>query len=115
MNRTINSFGTVYGAFVPLLLSLTDNKDGNILVKWDHVPDKKRNKLKIEWTEARSDDIDECDEDWQYKQFDLYDNNNKTIRIGVGNKITTYLFRIQYFDGIQWSINSNIKSVSVKK
>eukprot|EP01084_Bolivina_argentea_P114088 203212_1 len=127
INR-IKSFGNINGNNIfgiPVLISLRDNKDYNINIKWKLNGNKlegENDKLSVEWTETKSKDdninIKQYDEKWQYnKQFNLNNNNNnnKMVQIKVDNKTAIYLVKIKYFNGNNWSSNSNIKSISIKE
>eukprot|EP01084_Bolivina_argentea_P020805 38650_1 len=124
INKTIDNFGTVSASAIPVLLSLTDNGDCTVGVKWNLEFKKssknKNQKLKIEWSETKSDDIEQfanvVDEKWgNDHQIDLNDNYDIIIDVAVDNKIANYFFRLKYFDGSTWSIGSNIKSLSIKE
>eukprot|EP01084_Bolivina_argentea_P098877 177751_1 len=111
---------------MPILISLKDNKDCTISVKWKLSGNQKQkngnNKLKVEWTDIESKNNENEHEhnnydnemklNWKYTQeFNIKSVNDTKIDVKVQNKTVTYLFRIKYFNGETWSNNSNIKSI----
>ena len=123
MINTINAFGRVLSGVVPVLLSLTDNKHGLISVKWklngtvSEINDDVNSKLRVEWSEAKSDDLTEFDEKWEHqKEVNLIGKlSETTTTVSVKNKVAVYVMRIHYFDGTDWWIPSEMKTVSIEK
>eukprot|EP01083_Nonionella_stella_P042846 115638_1 len=115
--QTLDSFGDVFGA--PQLFALCNNEDGTVSVEWELIGSKplqnNNTKLRVEWTPTSTEDTDQLDEKWQYEQqMDLnHWKGYETAVVNVVNTIASYAFRIQYFDGFEWSPPSNIKSVTI--
>ena len=120
INKNINSIGNVFIDIIPIIISLSDNKDCTIAVKWKldgYIDDHKHNKkLSISWNETKSDDIEEFEENKWQNTKEIHLNNNKnedSINIPIDNQITSYSFAIKYFNGNQWSQFSKTKCISI--
>ena len=120
IDNAINNFGVVSGAVeTPTLISLKNTKASVITVEWKLGSKKvslhNNSKLKIEWTETKSDDVEQFDEKFDYnKEIDLKNSILLPVNVSV-DKISNYFVRIQYFDGKSWSSASNIKYLSGRK
>ena len=115
MIKSINSFGIVFAGSIPILTSLTNDEDCHILVKWQLNEESKNDdntKLRISWSEVKSDDIDQFDQKWENNLIFDSENYEKPISISVENKTAIYLFQVEYFDGNHWSSPSNLKSIT---
>lgn len=120
---SIKGFGSVSSGVVSVLLSLTDNTDASVSVKWklngplSESADDENSKLKIEWSEVKSDDLAEFDEKWQHQTEKnvVGSEDENTLKVAVGNKKAVYVIRILYFDGKNWSIPSEMKTVSIEQ
>eukprot|EP01084_Bolivina_argentea_P015851 29700_1 len=126
ITNTINSFGKVFSGCVPVLISLVDNKNGSVGIKWklntneEKHNDEKHCKLKVEWTDIElkhdNDNNDDMKVEWKYnKEFVLQNKEYLDVDVKVKNKTIVYGFRIKYFDGKVWSIYSDVKSIVYKK
>ena len=121
MMNAINGFGTVSRGVVPVLLSLTDNKNASISVQWKlngaiSESADENSKLKIEWTEVKSNDLAQFEEKWEHqKEVNVIGIADETTTIvSVESKVAIYVMRIQYFDGTNWSFPSEMKTASVE-
>eukprot|EP01083_Nonionella_stella_P219903 787243_1 len=105
---------------VPILVSLTNNNDCSISVEWrlsgnEEFENHNNNKLRIEWSETKSDDIDSFDGKYENrKDINIDLNNKQTMNIDIENRNTNYIFRIMYFDGCNWSSASNLEYIAIR-
>lgn len=127
LQQQIRSFGDILGDIIvprPILMTLKDNHNGHVSVQWKlsekvnfkHVNDCK---LKVEWaTTDQAKDFDD-DEKWQYStEFHLNAhklNQLKYNHVATPNQTAKYVFRIQYFDGYNWSQSSNLQTILITK
>ena len=119
----ISGFGSVSVGPVPVLLSLTDNRDASVSVEWklkeqqSANSDNQGHKLKIEWSETKSDDLAQFEEKWEHhKEVEVGGGTETTTtKVTIRNKAGLYVFRIQYFDGNDWILSSELKTVAVEQ
>ena len=128
MVESINNFGDVSGAILPVLISLTDNKDNGVAIQWKikgavkAKQNNERHKIAIEWMKIQSlnketnKNVDDEKVAWAEKEFevDKIENvNEHTVNVDFDADVAFFAVRLRIFDENDWSLRSNTMPVKM--
>jgi len=122
---SISQLGSVASGPVPVLLSLTDNQSGSVSIKWklegrdsdaDAVhTEGERGKLKIEWSETKTEDLTQFNGNYERSADGAvkWKPPYQQTKVKLGKRTATYVIRIRYYDGLDWSPPSAPRTVAL--